>query len=203
MQAKAKLKFLRMSPKKVRLVANLIRGLKAEEAINQLNFINKAAKRPLLILLNSALSNAKNNLALKKENLYIKEIRVDMAGALKRWQPRAHGRATPILKKISHVILILEEIVPTKVKAKKVKKAKKTESKPIKLSSLEEVKKKIKAEKIPLKDEAKSEGHDKEIGKEIHDVRMEGKHRHKQHEDKREMKKSKGFIKKFFSRKAG
>jgi uncharacterized protein (UPF0335 family) len=73
----------------------------------------------------------------------------------------------------------------------------------VKLSSLEEVKAKIKPEKVPIQVEAKPEGHDKEINKEIHDVRMEGKHRHKQNEDKREMKKSKGFIKKLFSRKAG
>ncbi|MCX6742730.1 MAG: 50S ribosomal protein L22 [Candidatus Parcubacteria bacterium] len=200
MQVKAKLKYLRMAPKKVRLVANLIKGLKTDEAIHQLGFLNKAAKRPVLKLINSAVSNAEHNFNLKKDNLFIKEIKVDLAGALKRWQPKAHGRATPILKRLSHIIVILEETVPTKIKAKKTKKP---EGKLVKLSSLEEVKAKIKPEKVPIQAEAKPEGHDKEINKEIHDVRMEGKHRHKQNEDKREMKKSKGFIKKLFSRKAG
>jgi len=182
MQVKAKLRYLRMSPKKVRLIANLIKVLK---------------------LLNSAVANAEHSYNLKKENLFIKEIKVDMAGALKRWQPKAHGRATLLLKKISHISLILEEIVPSKVKAAKVKKAKKEEIKPIKLSSLKEVKERMKAEKIPLKSEAKPVGHEKEINKEIHDVREEGKHRHKQNEEKRQMKGKRGFIKKLFSRKAG
>jgi len=201
MQAKAKLKYLRMSPKKVRLVANLIKGMKVQEAINQLSFVNKNAKKPILKLLNSAVANAEHDYNLKKENLFIKEIRVDLAGALKRWQPKAHGRATPILKKISHISLILEEIVSTK--AKKVKKEKKAAVKPVKLSSLEEVKEKIKPAKLPLKPESKPEGHEKEISKEISDVRKEGKHRHKQHEEKRQMKGKRGFIKKLFSRKAG
>jgi len=203
MQAQAKLRFLRMSPKKVRLITNLIRGLKVEAAIIQLGFINKAAKRPVLKLLNSAISNAVNNFNLKKENLYIKEIRVDQAGALKRWQPRAHGRATQILKRLSHIYIVLDELVPTKIKGKKIKKAQKSAEKPVKISSLEEIKEKIKPEKIRLKSEASPEGHEKEIDKVIEDVRMEGKHRHKQNEEKRQMKKSKGFIKKIFSRKAG
>jgi large subunit ribosomal protein L22 len=122
MQVKAKLKYLRMAPKKVRLVANLIKGLKTDEAIHQLGFLNKAAKRPVLKLINSAVSNAEHNFNLKKDNLFIKEIKVDLAGALKRWQPKAHGRATPILKRLSHIIVILEETVPTKIKAKKTKK---------------------------------------------------------------------------------
>ena len=202
MQARAKLSFLRMSPKKVRLIADVIRGLKVEEAISQLGFLNKAAKRPILKLLNSAISNAENNLELKKDNLYIKEIKVDQAGMLKRWQPRAHGRAAPIRKKMSHVLVILDEIEPTK--PKKVKKAKK-EEKPVRISSLEEVKETKEPEKIaPVKKEKlKAKEHAKEIDKEIIDSRMEGKHRHKQHMDKATMKQSKGFINKIFKRKSG
>jgi len=206
MQAKAKLSYLRMSPKKVRLVTNLIKGLKVDEAITQLGFINKIAKKPILKLLNSAIANAGHNLNMKKENLLIKEIKVNQAGALKRWQPRAHGRATEILKRLSHVDLVLEEIVPTKIKAKKepsLAKATKGKEKLLRLKSVKEIKEKIKPEKIKLKAEAKPEGHEKEIDKEIHDVRLEGKHRHKQHEEKKEMKTKRGFIKKIFSRKAG
>ncbi|MFA5188600.1 MAG: 50S ribosomal protein L22 [Patescibacteria group bacterium] len=202
MQAQAKLRHLRMSPKKVRLIANLIKGLKVEEAINQLSFADKIAKKPILKLLQSAISNAEHNLNLKKENLFIKEIKVDSAGVLKRWQPKAHGRATPILKKLSHVYLVLEEIAPTKIKAKKVKKEKKESIKPIKVSSLKEIKEII-PEKISETKTAEPEGHDKEIDKEIIDVRMEGKHRHKQNEDKKRLKGTKGFIKKMFNRKSG
>jgi large subunit ribosomal protein L22 len=200
MQVNAKLRYLRMSPKKVRLVVNVIRSLKVEEAINQLNFIYKAASKPVLKLLNSAISNAENNFSLKRNNLFIKEIRVDEAGRLKRWQPRAHGRATPIHKKLSHVIIVLDELVPTKAKVKA--KAKKV-AKPLKVASLEEIKKAPLVEQVKTKKEAVPKEHEKEIDKVIEDVRMEGKHRHKQQEEKRLMKKSKGFIKKIFSRKAG
>lgn len=199
MKVKAKLSYLRISPKKVRRVIDLIRGLKAEEAVTQLNFLSQSAKKPVLKLLNSAIANAEKNFNLKKENLFIKEIKADMAGMLKRWQPRAHGRATPIQKKLSHLVIILDELVPTKVKKAKLKK----EEKLVKVKSLKEVEKIARPERIKEEKVVKPEGHDKEIDKEIHDVRMEGKHRHKQQEEKRTMKKSKGFIKKIFSRKAG
>jgi large subunit ribosomal protein L22 len=202
MQAKAQLRFLRMSPKKVRLIANLIRGLKVEEAVSQLTFMNKAAQRPVLKLLKSAIANAENNFQLKKDNLFIKEIKVDMAGALKRWQPRAHGRATPIRKKLSHILIVLDEIRPTKTKV--AKKAQKQE-KLVKLSSKEEIKEVIKPAKIAEKTKLEKIGkeHTKEIDKEIEDVRLEGKHRHNQNADKRTMKQGKGFITKIFNRKSG
>lgn len=202
MKVKAKLSFLRISPKKVRLVADAIRGLKVEEAISQLGFLNKAATRPILKLLNSVISNAENNLELKRDNLYIKEIKVDQAATLKRWQPRAHGRATPIRKKTSHVLIVLDEIVPTK--PKKTKKSQK-EKKPVRLSSLEDVKEAKEPDKVvPVKkDNVTAKEHIKEIDKEISDPRMEGKHRHKQHIDKTAAKQSKGFINKIFKRKAG
>jgi len=200
MQVKAKLRYLRMSPKKVRLVVNLIRGLKVEAAIIQLGFVNKIAKKPVLKLINSAISNAENNFSLKKDNLYIKEIRVDEAGALDRWQPKAHGRATPIKKRLSHVILILAEITPTKAKAKKSKK----EEKAVKVSSARDIKKQPLPKVLESgKDKTKIKGHEAEINKEIVDVRLEGKHRHNQNMDKRQAKGAKGHIKKFFSRKAG
>lgn len=201
MQAKAKLSYLRMAPKKVRLVASLIRGMKVEEASVQLGFVNKAAKQPILKLLNSAVANAENNFQLQKNNLFIKEIRVDQAGMLKRWKARAHGRATPIRKKTSHVLLTLEEIVPSKKKVKKEKKAEKA----VKIKSLDEIKKVKESEKVIKADKSqvKKEGHEKEIDKEIVDVRSEGKNRHKQHLDKRTMKQGKGFITKIFNRKSG
>ncbi len=116
MEVKASLKHLRTSPRKVRLVADLVRGLKVDKALNKLSLTNKKVALPLYKLLMSAISNAENNFELKKDNLLIKEIRVDDGATLKRWMPRAHGRATPIRKRSSHVMITLAEIVESKKK---------------------------------------------------------------------------------------
>lgn len=121
MEVKAKAKFIKTSPKKVRLVANLIRGLDVDKAGIQLQFSNKNAATPLSKLLKSAIVNAEENDNLKRDNLFIKEIRVDEGPALKRWMPRAMGRATPIIKKTSHIHITLAEKVPT-IRKEKVKK---------------------------------------------------------------------------------
>jgi large subunit ribosomal protein L22 len=119
----AKLRFLRMAPRKVRLVTELVKGKTALEAEAELAFLTKRAARPVLKLLQSAMANAENNFKLKKENLFIKKIAVDMGPSLKRWQPRAFGRAAPILKRSSHITLILDEIKAGTKKAKKAAKA--------------------------------------------------------------------------------
>lgn len=110
----AKLKHLRTSPRKVRLVADLIRGMTVEEAEKQLRFSTKKASVPILKLLNSAIANAKQNANLAKENLYIAKIVVEVGRTLKRWRPRAMGRAARIMKRTSHIILSLEqkEVLP-------------------------------------------------------------------------------------------
>lgn len=109
MEVKAKLSFLRQSPKKVRLVVDSVRGMNAELAREQLQFTNKRAARPVLKLLESAIANARNNFNLKDTTLYIKRIAVDEGPTLKRYKPRAHGRATPIRKRTSHVSIVLDE----------------------------------------------------------------------------------------------
>lgn len=124
MDVVAKLRFLRMSPRKVRLVANLIKGKTAQGAEAQLSFLAKRASRPILKLLRSAMANAEHNFKLNKEALYIKKITVDQGPSLKRWRPRAFGRAAPILKRSSHITLILEAIKAHPTKGKKDKKAK-------------------------------------------------------------------------------
>ncbi len=111
MEVKAKAKHIRMSPRKVRLVVDLVRGKRTKEALDQLNFLPKKASVPVVKLVESAISNAVNNYDLKKDNLYIKEIRVDEGRTLRRWIPRAHGRATPIRKRTSHIDLVLGELV--------------------------------------------------------------------------------------------
>lgn len=121
MQVSAKAKFIRTSPRKVRLVVDVVRGLKVDNAIDQLRLMNKKATGPVMKVINSAVSNAEHNFDLDKDNLFIKEIKVDEAPTLKRWMPRAHGRATTIRKRNSHIIVILGEIKDSgKKQARKV-----------------------------------------------------------------------------------
>lgn len=108
LKAKAQLNYLRISPRKVRLVADLIRGLKVIEAEQQLRFCPKRAAKPLLKLLKSAIANALasgNDLS----NLYISEIRVNPGPTLKRWRARARGRSAMIRKRTSHIIINLDQ----------------------------------------------------------------------------------------------
>jgi len=112
MEVKASLKYLRIAPRKVRLVADLIRGKKVSEAILMLEFCRKRAARPLLKLLKSALANAKNNFNFtpeRLEKLYVKKLVVNEGTKLKRWRPVAMGSAHLIQKKTSHVELVLDE----------------------------------------------------------------------------------------------
>lgn len=121
MQLSVKLNYLRISPRKVRLVADLIRGKRVEEASTVLNFTVNKSSKPLLKLLNSALANARNNLKISTDNLYISKITVDEGPKYKRWMPRARGSAYEIQKKTSHVTLILDQVPGEKTKLKKKK----------------------------------------------------------------------------------
>lgn len=133
MEVKAKLNYLRIAPRKTRVVIDLIRGLDAAKAVDQLNFCPRAAARPLLKLLQSAIANAQNNFHLKRENLYIKQIIADEGPKLKRFKPRAFGRAAEFFKRSSHITLILAEKKPTKnVQRHKAKEEKKEDLKILK-----------------------------------------------------------------------
>ncbi|MEK7123290.1 MAG: 50S ribosomal protein L22 [Patescibacteria group bacterium] len=105
----AQLNYLRMAPRKVRLVANLMKKTDVLSAATQLRFLPKRASKPLLKLLNSAVTNAEKNFNLKKESLFIENITVSQGPTLKRSQPRAFGRAFPIHKQTSHITLELSE----------------------------------------------------------------------------------------------
>jgi large subunit ribosomal protein L22 len=109
MVAKAKLRFLRIAPRKVRLVADLIRGKKVEEALNILQFTTKRSSEPLAKLLKSAVSNADQKPGVNVDRLYVQTLTVDGGPMVKRFMPRAQGRATPILHRTSHVTLTLAE----------------------------------------------------------------------------------------------
>ena len=119
---KAYLSNYRQSPRKVRLVADLIKGKSVVEAQGQLSFMPKKASEVFQKLLASAVANAKNNNGMKAEDLLIKEVRVDGARVLKRSMPRARGSAFPILKRSSHVLLVLGERGAELVKTAKIKK---------------------------------------------------------------------------------
>ncbi|OHA64688.1 MAG: 50S ribosomal protein L22 [Candidatus Wildermuthbacteria bacterium RIFCSPLOWO2_01_FULL_48_29] len=112
MQSKATLRYLRIAPRKVRLVAELIRGKKASEANAILRFCTKNAADPLQKALRAALAAAQN-FQLDEANLYIARLDVQEGSKLKRYRPRARGRAYPIQKKTSHITMVLDEIVPT------------------------------------------------------------------------------------------
>jgi len=128
MLIKAKLSYLRISPRKVRLVADLIRGKQVQEATGILNFTNKKAARNILKLLNSAISNA-SNFQLNKSDLYVSKILVNEGPVDKRWRARARGQAASIKKRTSHVSIILEgekKEVKKKVKTEKGLKSRKS-----------------------------------------------------------------------------
>lgn len=138
MEIKAKAKFIRTSPKKIRLVAGLVRGINADEALTRLKFANKAAALLVEKLLKSAISNAEENYRLDKNNLFVKEITVDGGPTLKRWIPRAFGRATPIRKRTSHISIVLSERVPTDIST--IEPKKKTDDDIIKVGVADEIK---------------------------------------------------------------
>lgn len=106
---KAKLKYFRMSPMRMREVADLIRGMSAEQAQNTLEFTNRKAATPLKKLLNSAIANAENNFGMDVDALIVKTICVDEGARWKRFMPRAQGRAARITKRTSHVTIELAE----------------------------------------------------------------------------------------------
>ncbi len=106
---KANLKFVRIAPRKVRLVADLIRGKGSEEALNILTFTRKAAAKILIKLLKSAIANANQRKTLDVDRLFVKKITVDQGPMMKRYQPRALGRATMIRKRTSHIQIVLDE----------------------------------------------------------------------------------------------
>ncbi|OGQ83995.1 MAG: 50S ribosomal protein L22 [Deltaproteobacteria bacterium RIFOXYA12_FULL_58_15] len=105
----ATLRFLRMAPRKVRLIVDMIRGHAVEEALNMLTFSEKRAAKPLVKLLRSAVANADNAGVGDLDKLYVKAANVDEGPTWRRWLPRAMGRATRIRKRTSHVTFILGE----------------------------------------------------------------------------------------------
>lgn len=141
MEVQAHLRNLRISSRKVRLVADVIRGMNVQNAKIQLEFINKKSSQPVLKLLNSAIANAKHNFDLDENNLYVSSIFVNEGATLKRWIPRAMGRASRINKRTSHITIVLDKLKEDKViKEKKEKSSASQDIDAKKVEKTEEVK---------------------------------------------------------------
>ena len=106
---KAIAKYIRISPSKVHVVLDLIRGKNYKDAVAILKTTNKAATEPVLKCLNSAAANAEVNLGMNKDTLYVAECFADQGPTLKRMQPVSRGRGYRILKRTSHITVILDE----------------------------------------------------------------------------------------------
>jgi len=108
MEVRARLRFGRIAPRKARLVADLIRGKGSEESLSILAFTKKGAAKMLTKLLKSAVANATQK-KIDVDRLYVKKITVDQGPMMKRFMPRAMGRATTIRKRTSHITIVLDE----------------------------------------------------------------------------------------------
>ncbi len=111
MEARAQIKYARISPRKVKIVCDLIRGKDAKTAAAILMQTPKAASEIMLKLLKSAVSNAENNHQMDPDNLYVSETYADPGPTLKRFMPRAQGRAFRINKRTSHITIVVKEKV--------------------------------------------------------------------------------------------
>lgn len=147
----AQLNYLHISPRKVRAVAELLKGLDVDLAKAQLKYLTKRPARPLSKLLDSAIYNAQNNFGLDKNYLYIKEIIVNEGMKLKRFKPKGFGLPMPIQKKTSHIKIVLDELLGEKRKKKetllakmpKFEEKKKEEKKELKIEQKPKIKKEV------------------------------------------------------------
>ncbi len=151
MEVKAKLSNLRVAPRKVRLVADVVRGKMVQRALDELSFVDNKSARPIAKLIKSAVANAKNNFQLNPDNLYVARIFVNEGPKLKRWRPVSRGQANEIIKRSSHIIVILDE-KGKKTEKKIVKKEeKKIEKKEEKKGEKKKVARKTTKKAVPKK----------------------------------------------------
>ncbi len=109
MEVKASLNFARIGCQKARLIADIVRGKDVNEAIRTLTFMKQKGAGLVKKLIESAVANAEDKKVIDVDNLFVKHVSVDMGPAIKRFRPRAQGRASQVKKKISHIHLILDE----------------------------------------------------------------------------------------------
>ena len=182
----ARLRYLRIAPRKVRIVANLIKRMSLNEAEAQLLVNARKPALPILKLLKSALENAKNA-KMDEKKLFIKEIRVDGGPVLKRWMPRAQGRSSSIHKNTSHITIILGE-----------------KDKELKARFMTDIKKpkKEKKESAHKHEHAHDHSHAETERKTKIDVEKEKDIEKKMETKKESTTKDKGFAKRIFRRKS-
>jgi len=108
-EVKASARYVRIAPRKVRVVIDLVRGKSVNEALALLKFIPKRAAVPVAKVIASAAANAEHNYNLNRDNLYIAKAYVDQGPTLKRYHPRQRGQAFPILKRTSHITVVVKE----------------------------------------------------------------------------------------------
>lgn len=118
MEARAQARYVRVTPMKARRVIDLIRGLPAAEAQAILHFAPQAASEPVGKVLDSAIANATNNLGLDRDTLVVREAYVDEGPTLKRFRPRAQGRAYRIRKRTSHITVVVESVTADSARKK-------------------------------------------------------------------------------------
>lgn len=175
-------------------VVDMVRGMDVSYAIDHLQFAPQKAAHFISKTLKSAIANAEHNFSMKKDNLFISEIKTDQGPTLKRWRARAFGRAATIHRQISHLSVVLSEKKLTNKYVPRKEKVKEPVIQPVEKEKheLAEVEQKI---DLPTKEKPRA--------KKIFDVRRKGKTRSKQHLDKVRIKGKGGKIKQIFRRKVG
>lgn len=153
LEIKAQLSYLRISPRKVRAVAELLKGLDVDSARAQLRHLARRPARPILKLLDSAVSNARHNSGLDKNYLYIKELVVNEGMKLKRYKPKGFGLTMPIQKKTSHIRIVLGEMTEAGRKKKEEMLAKAPKIQEIKKETKTEEKKEMRAGDVSAKEQ--------------------------------------------------
>lgn len=193
MQVTAQLNNFRISPRKVRLATEMIKGQDVSDALVQLNNLVKRSSPDIEKLMRSAIANAENNFGLDRDNLYIIDIQVGEGHRMKRWLPRAFGRASQLIKRTSRVTITLSERIEGKNRKSKEQMAKEKKER-------EENKKKLEKE---IQDERdKLEKEKPETAKTI-EVKSEIPFREKKNEEDQKRGGGKGWMKKMFQRKSG
>jgi len=199
MQVKSHSRNLRISSSKVEPVASLIRKKNVSDATKTLKFTRKKAASFLLQAVNSAVANATNNYGLEEDNLYIRNILIGQGPTFKRWRARARGSADEILKRTTHISVILDEKVLTserKVKERVLAKKRRDQKVAKKRSEKE---KKKEPQKKPTQDL-------RQLSRKASEETLEDKERLSSLQEKKEkgkgQKKRRGFLSKFFRRKA-
>ncbi|MBI4250158.1 50S ribosomal protein L22 [Candidatus Uhrbacteria bacterium] len=194
-------RYVRMSARKVRLLADMIRGLDTQTALEQLRYMTRAARVPLEKTVRSAIASAENTYHVQKEHTFVKTITVDIGPGLQRWRPRAFGRAAPIIKHLCHITVVLGEKLDVEKRQGVVGTSKSAAPHSDEAQRVSPVasEKSISVAVAPA-NETRPTAADGE--KEIFDTAREGRHEYAQKLN-REQKKQKGFLKKVFHRKSG